>query len=282
MNVLASSEAAVGAILTTDPRVDMVTFTGSTEVGRLIMAAAAPTLKKCFLELGGKSAYLVLDDVVLPQAATFCSYAAGSHAGQGCAITTRLVVPRAKLDEAAGIVMHTFKGFKVGDPSDPTTYMGPLISAKQRERVQAHVDQAVADGASIAFGGSKPGDLDRGFFFQPTLIVGSDENSAVNQQEVFGPVLTILPHDGDDDAVRIANNSIFGLSGAVHASDRDRAVSVARRIRAGTMSINGGNYSTADAPFGGYKQSGMGREMGVAGLEEFLQFKVLGEPAPQS
>ena len=282
VNVISSSEAAVGAVMTTHPGVDMITFTGSTEIGRAIMAAASPTLKKCFLELGGKSAYLVLDDAILPHAAMFCSYAAGSHAGQGCAITTRLVVPRARLDDAANLVASTLQGLTVGDPSDPTMYMGPLISAKQRDRVQAHVDRAVADGATIATGGGRPPELERGFFFQPTLIVGADENSAIAQDEVFGPVLVLLPHDGDDDAVRIANNSIFGLSGAVHCSDRERAIRVARRIRTGTVSINGGIYNTPDAPFGGYKQSGFGREMGVAGLEEFLQTKVLAEPAPQA
>ena len=156
VNVLTSSEASVGAVLTTDPRVDMITFTGSTEVGRKIMAAAAPTVKKCFLELGGKSAYLVLDDDVLAAGATFCSYAAGSHAGQGCAITSRLVVPRASLDDAIGVVTSTFAGMKVGDPTDPTVYMGPLISDRQRQRVQAHVDRAVADGATVATGGGPP------------------------------------------------------------------------------------------------------------------------------
>jgi aldehyde dehydrogenase (NAD+) len=278
VNVLSSSEAAVGAVMTTDPRVDMVTFTGSTAVGKAIMSAASATLKKCFLELGGKSAYLVLDDDVLPYAAMFCSYAAGSHAGQGCAITTRLVVPRAKLDDAVGMVVNAFGGLKVGDPTDPTTYMGPLISAAQRQRVQAHVDRAVADGATVATGGKPPAGLDTGFFFEPTLIVGAGENSAIAQHEVFGPVLVILPHDGDDDAVRIANNSVYGLSGAVHCSDRDRALTVARRVRTGTLSINGGIYNTPDAPFGGYKQSGFGREMGVAGLEEFLQTKLFAEP----
>ena len=280
INILASSEAAVGAVMTTDARVDMITFTGSTEIGRTIMAAASATLKKCFLELGGKSAYLVLDDDVLAHAAMFCSFAAGSHAGQGCAIPTRLVVPRARLDDAIGMVVATLQGLKVGDPTDPTTYLGPLISDKQRQRVQAHVDRAVSDGATIATGGKAPVDLDTGWFFEPTLIVGADENSAIAQEEIFGPVLVILPHDGDDDAVRIANNSIYGLSGSIHASDRDRALAVARRVRTGTLSINGGMYNTPDAPFGGYKQSGFGREMGVAGLEEFLQTKLYAEPQP--
>ncbi|HEY4331422.1 MAG TPA: aldehyde dehydrogenase family protein, partial [Ilumatobacteraceae bacterium] len=274
VNILASSDAAAGVAMTTDPRVDMVTFTGSTQVGKAIMAAASETLKKCFLELGGKSAYLVLDDESLPLSAMFCTFAVGSHAGQGCAIPTRLVVPRARYDEAAEMVVQTMQGLTVGDPTVPTNYMGPLISARQRERVQAHVDRAVADGARVATGGKPPAGLDKGFFYAPTLIVGADENSAIAQEEVFGPVMVLLAHDGDDDAIRIANNSQFGLSGSVQAVDRDRAVAVARRIRTGTLSINGGLYNTPNAPFGGYKQSGFGREMGVAGLEEFLQTKL--------
>ena len=280
INVLSSSEASVGAVMTTDPRVDMITFTGSTPVGKAIMAAASGTLKKCFLELGGKSAYLVLDEGVLAHAAMFCTFAVGSHAGQGCAIPTRLVVPRANLDQSIELVTSTMQGLTVGDPTDPTMYMGPLISARQRERVQGHIDRAVSEGATVVTGGKPPAYLDRGFFFEPTLIVGADENSAIAQEEVFGPVMVLLPHDGDADAVRIANNSVFGLSGVVHSSDRDRAVAAARGVRTGTLSINGGLFNAPDAPFGGYKQSGMGREMGVAGFEEFLQTKLLAEPLP--
>ena len=280
INILTANDPEVGAVLTSDQRIDMVTLTGSTPVGKKIMAAAAPTMKKCFLELGGKSAYLVLDEESVQFGSLFCTFAASSHAGQGCAITSRLVVPRAKLDEAIATVVGTMQGLKVGDPSDPSTYMGPLINARQREKVQTYVERAVADGATVATGGKRPEHLDKGFFFEPTLIVGAAEDSFIAQEEVFGPVLVILPHDGDDDAVRIANNSLFGLSGAVHCSDGERARAVARRIRSGTVSINGGNYNIPAAPFGGYKQSGFGREMGVAGLEEFLQIKTLAEPAP--
>ena len=281
VSVLSSSEVATGAVMTTDPRVDMVSFTGSTQVGRTIMAASSPTLKKCFLELGGKSAFVVLDAESLPLSAMFCSFAVGAHSGQGCAITSRLVVPRALLDEAVDHVKATMAGLKVGNPSDPTNYMGPLINARQRDKVQGYVDGAIADGATVACGGGRPADLDKGFFFEPTLIVGADENSAIAQDEIFGPVMVLLPHDGDDDAVRIANNSIFGLSGAVNAADHDRAVAVGRRIRSGTMSINGGMYYSPDGPFGGYKQSGYGREMGTPGLEEFLQIKTFAEPGPK-
>ena len=173
----------------------------------------------------------------------------------------------------------TLAGIAYGDPTDPATMMGPLISARQREKVAGYVDRAIADGAKAVIGGRIPEHLPRGFFYEPTLLVGADENSAVAQDELFGPVLVVLPHDGDDDAVRIANNSIFGLSGAVMSADRERALGVARRIRAGTMSVNGGLYYAPDAPFGGYKQSGIGREMGAAGLDEFLERKTLAEPA---
>jgi acyl-CoA reductase-like NAD-dependent aldehyde dehydrogenase len=210
----------------------------------------------------------------------FCSYAATSHSGQGCAITSRLVVPRDQLDDVVDIARTTLAGVAYGDPSDPAMYMGPLISERQRAKVAGYVDRAVEDGAKAVAGGRVPEHLPEGFFYEPTLLVGADENSPVAQDELFGPVLVVLPHDGDDDAVRIANNSIFGLSGSVLSADRERALHVARRIRAGTLSVNGGIYYGPDAPFGGYKQSGVGREMGAAGLNEFLELKTLAEPAP--
>ena len=278
--VLSSSEVETGMAMTTDPNVDMITFTGSTPVGKSIMAAASTTLKKVFLELGGKSAMLVLDEQSVEMGAFICTMAANSHAGQGCAITSRLAVPRANLDAAVASAKAMFEGLQVGDPTDPVTYVGPLINARQREKVQGMVDRAVTDGATVVTGGSSAGH-DKGFFFQPTVIVGADENSEIAQNEVFGPVLVVFPHDGDDDAVRFANNSVFGLSGSVMCADHDRALAVSRRIRTGTMSVNGGMWHAPDAPFGGYKQSGIGRENGTAGLEEFLQTKLLAEPAPQ-
>jgi len=169
------------------------------------------------------------------------------------------------------------EGLNVGDPSDPSNYLGPLINAKQREKVQAMVDRAVANGATVVTGGTAT-DHEKGFFFKPTLIIGADENSEIAQDEMFGPVLVMFPHDGDDDAVRFANNSKYGLSGAVMAADRERALAAARRVRTGTMSVNGGMWHAPDAPFGGYKQSGIGRENAVAGLEEFMQTKVFAEP----
>jgi acyl-CoA reductase-like NAD-dependent aldehyde dehydrogenase len=279
VNVITSSDNAVGAELTTHPAIDVVSFTGSTPVGRQIMAAASATVKRVFLELGGKSAFVLLDDGDVGLAALVGAYATTSHSGQGCAITSRLVVPRDKYDEVVDAVVATMAGIKVGDPTDPTTNMGPLINARQREKVAGYVDRALADGAKAACGGGVPGDLPKGWFYEPTVIVGADENSAVAQDELFGPVLVVLPHDGDDDAVRVANNSLFGLSGAVLSADRDRALHVARRVRTGTMSVNGGLWYAPDAPFGGYKQSGIGREMGAAGLDEFLERKTLAEPA---
>ena len=278
VNVLASSEIETGVVMTTDPNVDLVTFTGSTAVGKSIMAAASTTLKKVFLELGGKSAMVVLDEDNVDGGAFGCSMAANSHAGQGCAITSRLLVPRAHMDRAVKMATEIFESLGVGDPFDTANYVGPLINAKQRDKVQGMVDRAVETGATIVTGGSST-QHEKGFFFEPTVIVGADENSEIAQDEVFGPVLVVLPHDGDDDAVRIANNSKYGLSGGVLATDRERALGVARRIRTGTLSVNGGMWHAADAPFGGYKQSGIGRENGVAGLEEFLQTKLLAEPA---
>jgi acyl-CoA reductase-like NAD-dependent aldehyde dehydrogenase len=273
VNVLASSGPEAGRLLTTHPDVDMITFTGSTPVGRAIMAAAAPTLKKVFLELGGKSAMIVLDDADLTSVAMAAPFITCSHAGQGCAITSRLLVPRQRSEELVGMLAAGFSRVPYGDPGDPGTYMGPLISERQRAKVHGMVERAVAAGATLVAGG-RPVDR-KGFFYEPTLLVDVDPASEIAKEEAFGPVLAVIPHDGDEDAIRIANDSIYGLSGAVYSADAGRALRVARRVRTGTMSINGGMYFGPDAPFGGYKQSGIGREMGVAGLQEFLELKTL-------
>jgi acyl-CoA reductase-like NAD-dependent aldehyde dehydrogenase len=279
VNVLTSSELAVGEATVTSPLVDMVSFTGSTAAGRRIMADAAATVKKVFLELGGKSAFVVMDDAPLDLAGMFAGFTITSHAGQGCAITSRLLVPAAKLDEAVEQTVAIMAGVQVGDPADPANMMGPLISQAQWDRVDAHVRTAVAEGGTVVTGGKRPEALPDGYFYEPTLVTGVGPDSTVAQEEVFGPVLVVLPYRDDDDAVAIANNSIFGLSGTVFGVDEDRATSVARRIRAGTVSVNGGMWYGADAPFGGYKQSGIGREMGVPGLEEYLERKTLAKPA---
>ncbi|MFE2484456.1 aldehyde dehydrogenase family protein [Streptomyces mirabilis] len=270
VNVIVSSGVEAGEVLTKHPDVDMITFTGSTATGRRIMEAASATVKKVFLELGGKSAMIVLDDADFRAASMFAAFTICSHSGQGCALTSRLLVPREHHDEIVAMVAAGLERVSYGDPTDPKTFMGPLISERQRDKVDGMVQRAVAAGATLVTGGKR---VDPGFFYTPTLLSNVDPSSEIAQDEVFGPVLAVIPYDGEDEAVRIANDSIFGLSGAVHSADDQRAIAVARRIRTGTFSINGGNYFSQEVPFGGYKQSGVGRESGVAGLEEFLETK---------
>ena len=275
VNIVTSNDHAVGALLSSDPRVDMVSFTGSTNTGRAVMAAGAATIKKVFLELGGKSAFLVLDDADLGRAAAAAAVAVSRHAGQGCAFTTRLLVPRGRYDEAVAAAAEAMRAIPAGDPADPATVCGPLISARQRDRVQGYLDLAVAEGGSFACGGRRPPGLARGYFIEPTVIRGLTNAARVAREEIFGPVLVVLAHDGDDDAVRIANDSPYGLSATVWGADLDRVDRVVARLRAGTINVNGGVWYSADVPFGGYKQSGVGREMGLAGFEEYLETKLV-------
>jgi aldehyde dehydrogenase (NAD+) len=277
LNIVASSDHRVGEVLTTDPRVDAVTFTGSTATGRRVMECAAATVKKVFLELGGKSANVILDDAdfasVLPGAAMTCV-----HGGQGCAITTRLLLPRARYQEGLAIVKAAFEGWRYGDPTDPANLQGPQISRKQQERVLAYIERGRREGARLVLGGGVPPHLPRGFYVEPTLFADVAPDAAIAQEEIFGPVLCVIPFEDDDDAVRIANRSIYGLSGAVASASEERSLAVARRIRAGTVSVNGAQWFHVDTPFGGYKQSGVGRENGVQGFEEFLETKVIAVP----
>lgn len=275
LNIVASSDPLVGEALVRDPRVDMVTFTGSTATGRRVMECGAATVKKVFLELGGKSAAVVLDDAdlaaVLPGAAATCI-----HAGQGCAITTRWLVPRARYAEALEILRSVFGAWKYGDPEDPSNLQGPQISRRQQERVLGWIDRGRAEGARLLVGGGRP--ARRGFYVEPTLFVDVDPGSAIAQEEVFGPVCCVIPYEGDEQAVSIANDSIYGLSGAVYSPDEERALGIARRIRTGTISVNGGQWFHVDSPFGGYRQSGVGRENGEQGFDEHLQTKVIALP----
>jgi aldehyde dehydrogenase (NAD+) len=276
-NVVTPRSNEVAAVLSTDPRIDMVSFTGSTATGRAIMAAAAPTLKKVFLELGGKSAAIALDDADVASVAAATAFTACIHAGQGCAITTRLGVPRVRYDEAVQVAAATMESIGAKDPADPGAICGPVISAVQRDRVEAYLKLAIEEGGTFATGGHV---IEQdGFWIEPTVISGLDNSSRLAQEEIFGPVLVVIPHDGDDDAVRIANESAYGLSGSVDSGDLERAKAVAARIRTGTIAVNGGVWFSPDAPFGGYKQSGIGREMGVAGFEEYLETKTIAEPA---
>ncbi|BBA90382.1 MULTISPECIES: aldehyde dehydrogenase [Mycobacterium] len=279
VNIVTSSEHGLGALLAKDPRVDMVSFTGSTATGRSVMADGAATIKRMFLELGGKSAFIVLDDADLAAASSVSAFTASMHAGQGCAITTRLVVPRARYDEAVAIAAGTMSSIRPGDPDDARTVCGPLISQRQRDRVQGYLDLAIAEGGTFACGGGRPAGRQVGYFIEPTVIAGLTNDARPAREEIFGPVLTVLAHDGDDDAVRIANDSPYGLSGIVYGGDPQRAADVAARLRVGTVNVNGGVWYCADAPFGGYKQSGIGREMGLAGFEEYLETKLIATAA---
>jgi aldehyde dehydrogenase (NAD+) len=275
VNVVTSSDHEIGAKLADDARIDLISFTGSTETGRSVMTAAAQTLKRVFLELGGKSAFIVLDDADLANACSTAAFTVCTHAGQGCAITTRLLVPRSQFDDAVEVTVQTLRKIGCGDPADPGTICGPLISGRQRDRVEGYLALAMSEGGSFATGGGRPPERDRGFFVEPTLVVGLDNDSRVAREEIFGPVLVIIPYEGDDEAVEIANDSPYGLSGAVHGTDPDRAWKVAQAVRTGTMSVNGGVWYSADVPFGGYKSSGIGREMGLLGFEEYLETKVV-------
>ena len=279
LNIVTSSDPVAGEQLTTDPRVDMVAFTGSAMTGRRIMAAAAPTLKKIALELGGKSALIALDDADIAATAMMAGMGMCTHAGQGCAMTSRLLVPNSRYDEAVDAAVAGMASVKVGDPTDPEVLQGPQISARQRDRVLGYIDKARQEGARIACGGGRPADLPKGYYVEPTVIAEKDESSTVAQEEIFGPVLVVLGFDDDADAVRIANNTIYGLSGAVVSQSLDRSIAVARKLRTGTVGINGGQWFAVDTPFGGYKASGLGRENGVQGFEEFLETKAVGLPA---
>jgi aldehyde dehydrogenase (NAD+) len=274
VNIVTSSDPRLGAVLSADPRVDMVSFTGSTATGRAVMTAAAATIKKVFLELGGKSAVLVLDGADLERASGAAAVAVARHAGQGCAFATRLVVPRHRYDDAVTAAADVMRRVPLGDPTDPATVCGPLISARQRDRVQGYLDLAVAEGGSFACGGGRPARLDRGYYVEPTVIRGLTNDARVAREEIFGPVLVVLAHDGDEDAVRIANDSPYGLSATVWGPPQ-RAARAAALVRTGTVNVNGGVWYSADAPFGGYKQSGVGREMGLAGFEEYLETKLI-------
>jgi aldehyde dehydrogenase (NAD+) len=273
LNVITSARHEVGQQLAEDARVDMVSFTGSTATGRRVVHASAGNLKKVFLELGGKSAHLVLDDADLGSAIFGAVMQIMTHAGQGCAITTRLVLPRSKYDEGVEQLVAMMSGIAYGDPTDPAHLMGPLIRESQRQRVLGYIKTGVDEGARVALGGGVPAHLPVGFYVEPTVLVEVDNSSTVAQEEIFGPVLAVIAHDGDDDAVRIANDSAYGLSGAVSCADTDRAMAVARRIRTGTLMVNGGLYYSTDVPFGGYKASGVGRESGRLGFEEYLEAK---------
>jgi len=275
VNVVTSSDHLVGEELTLDPRVDLISFTGSTRTGRRIMERGAPTLKRLMLELGGKSAMIVCDDAdfdrVLPLAGFVCM-----HAGQGCALQTRVLLPRARYDEGVALLTTVMQAISYGDPKDPSTLHGPQISEVQRDRVMAYIEKGVSEGATLAVGGKRPAHLPKGWYVEPTLFIDVDNSMTIAQEEIFGPVLTVIPYDDDDDAIRIANDSPYGLSGGVHSASLERGLNIARKIRTGSISVNGGSWYGSDAPYGGYKSSGIGRQNGIEGLDLYTETKTMG------
>ena len=278
VNVITSSDPLRGEQLVVDPRVDMISFTGSTAVGKRIMEKGAATLKRLFLELGGKSADIVLDDADFPAKLAMQWAAVCTHAGQGCAMTTRLLLPRSRYEEGLEIVAEGFRNVPYGDPADANNFMGPQISAIQRDRVLALITTGVDEGARLVVGGGRPAHLEKGYYVEPTLFADVDNSMSIAQQEVFGPVCVVIPFEDDDDAVRIANDSAYGLSGMVTSGDEGRAMAVARRIRTGTIGVNGGIWYGAEAPFGGFKNSGIGRQNGEEGFEQYLETKSYAGP----
>jgi len=262
----------VGEALVTHRDVDAVSFTGSVPAGKRVAALAAETVKRVTLELGGKSAFVVLDDADFDKAIPSGVKNVLLNSGQTCSAWSRMIVPRTKLDDVLGLAKETMEGFTLGDPFDEKTTLGPVISDRQRQRVEGYIAKGKDEGARLVTGGGRPGHLDRGYFVEPTLFADVAPKMTIAQEEIFGPVLTVLAYDDVDEAVEIANDSIYGLAGGVAGRDEERAMAVARRMRTGQVDVNGGPFNPM-APFGGYKQSGYGRELGPYGLEEYLQVK---------
>ena len=276
VNLVPGYGLGVGEAIASHPGIDILSFTGSVPTGRRVAQLAMENITRVTLELGGKSANVILDDADLKVALKVGVANAFLNSGQTCTAWTRMLVPADRYEEAVALAGDFADGYVVGDPTDPATKLGPVASGQQRDRIRGLIQTAVDQGARVVAGGVEPPEgLDKGYFVRPTVLADVDPDSTIAQEEVFGPVLSILSFTDDDDAVRIANNSKYGLHGGVWSSDPDRAMSVARRMRTGSVDINGAPYNPM-APFGGYKQSGIGREMGVAGLEEYLEIKSVG------
>ncbi|NUR74343.1 MAG: aldehyde dehydrogenase family protein [Hamadaea sp.] len=271
VNLVPGTGPVVGEAIASHSDVDMVSFTGSTATGRRISHLAADRIAKVSLELGGKSANVILDDADLARAVKVGVANAFLNSGQTCTAWTRMLVPAVHYDQACELAVQSVEAYQMGDPFEETTRLGPLVSAAQRDRVQGFVRQGRAEGATVLTPDDVP---DRGYFVAPTVLADVTPKSTVAQEEIFGPVLAVIPFADDDEAVAIANDSRYGLAGAVWSGDPDRAMAVAKRLRTGAVDVNGGSFNPL-APFGGYKQSGLGRELGVFGLEEFQQVKAV-------
>ncbi|NLD77023.1 MAG: aldehyde dehydrogenase [Acidimicrobiales bacterium] len=268
-------DADLGRHLVSHPLVDKVSFTGSTAAGRSVGATCGELLKRCTLELGGKSAGIVLDDADLATTVPQLLDAGLQNNGQVCAAQTRLLVPRSRHAEIVDAFADHMRSLAVGNPADPSTDIGPLVAERQRERVEGYIKAGVDEGAKLVVGGGRPSDLDSGWYVEPTLFDDVDNQSRIAREEIFGPVLAVVPYDDDDHAVALANDSDFGLSGSVWTSDADRGVAVASRVRTGLCAINSGLIVDPKSPFGGFKASGIGREMGPEGLSAFLETRTV-------
>lgn len=263
---------ATGERLAGHRGVDIVGFTGSTAAGRQIAAQCAAALKPVVLELGGKSAAVLLDDADLDRFAAALPFLAYTFSGQNCFIHSRLVVPRGRLAEITDLVAEVTAGLRVGDPFDPATRLGPLISREHRDRVEGYIASGSAEGATLVHGGGRPPDLDRGWYLRPAVFTGARNDMRICREEIFGPVVAIIPVADEDEAVRVANDTDFGLAGSVWSADEGRALTVAGRLDTGTVGINGFGFNTA-APFGGRRDSGLGTELGVEGFEAYVQYQ---------
>jgi aldehyde dehydrogenase (NAD+) len=274
-NLVTGFGPVVGEALAAHPEVDMISFTGSTRAGKRVSEVAAATIKRVQLELGGKSASVVLDDADLEKAVAGTVRNCFLNSGQTCSAHTRLLVPKSRRDEAVAIAKKTAESFTLGDPLDSATRLGPLVSAAQRDRVRTYIKKGVAEGAQLVTGGAEqPDGLSKGYFVKPTVFANVKNSMTIAQEEIFGPVLSIITYEDEAEAIRIANDTIYGLAGGVWSGDAERAKRVARKLRTGQVDINGGSFNVM-APFGGYKQSGHGRELGKFGLDEFLELKSL-------
>ncbi|HTM32063.1 MAG TPA: aldehyde dehydrogenase family protein [Vicinamibacterales bacterium] len=274
LNIVFGEGKVVGEAIVAHRGVDMVSFTGSLAAGRRVAAVAGDGIKRVCLELGGKSAFVVLDDAPFEKAIPAGVNNCMQNSGQTCSAWTRMLVPRARHDEAVELAKTQLAKLTLGDPFDGATRLGPLASAAQRDRVLGYIDRGKSEGAALAAGGGRPSNLPNGYYVEPTIFANVEPGMTIAQEEIFGPVLSVLPYDGEDDAVRIANDSIYGLAGGVWSATKERALDVARRLRTGQVDINGARFN-ALAPFGGYKQSGVGREIGPHALDEFFQLKAI-------
>lgn len=271
-NVVSGSGRVVGEAIVAHPDVDMVSFTGSLAAGRRIASVAGDAIKKVCLELGGKSAFVVLDDAPFEKAIPAGVNNCMQNSGQTCSAWTRMLVPRARHDEAVEMAKAQLAKLTLGDPFDKNTRLGPLASAAQRDSVLEYIEKGKKEGATVVAGGGKPAHLQKGFYVEPTIFANVDNKMTVAQEEIFGPVLSIIPYDSEQEAIAIANDSQYGLAGGVWAGSEERALDVAKQLRTGQVDINGGRFN-ALAPFGGYKKSGIGREIGPLAIEEFFQLK---------